>query len=45
MKSQADRETRLAQADDVLVNDRDVETLIEQVRVLHQGYLESSSAS
>lgn len=39
IKSQVDRETRLAVADDVLSNDRDLETLLAQVEALHRKYL------
>ncbi|MDH3375658.1 MAG: dephospho-CoA kinase [Gammaproteobacteria bacterium] len=37
--AQASREQRLAIADDVLVNDNDIDTLIHQVDALHQKYL------
>ncbi|MGI9287902.1 MAG: dephospho-CoA kinase [Pseudomonadales bacterium] len=37
--SQASREQRLAAADDVINNDRDLEYLEEQVQALHQKYL------
>ena len=45
MQSQADRESRLAVADDIIVNDRGLDALIAQVRVLHQHYMESTHAS
>ncbi len=37
--AQASREKRLAIADDILVNDDDIGTLIRQVNALHQKYL------
>ncbi len=39
MAAQASREQRLAKADDVIVNDRDLTHLHTQVEVLHQQYL------
>ena len=39
MASQSSRETRLAHADDVLVNDGDLQTLTERVLNLHQHFL------
>lgn len=39
MATQADRKTRLAAADDVLVNDGDLTSLTESVKKLHQQYL------
>ncbi len=40
MEAQADRRRRLAAADDVIVNDRDLEHLDTEVARLHQRYLE-----
>lgn len=40
MAAQADRQTRLARADDVIVNDRGLEELDAAVEALHQRYLE-----
>lgn len=42
MKTQADRITRLAVADDVIVNDKDISTLTEQVQELHKHYMDIS---
>jgi dephospho-CoA kinase len=42
MKTQADRNTRLAVADDVIVNDKDISTLTEQVQELHKHYMDIS---
>ncbi|MGD2136835.1 MAG: dephospho-CoA kinase [Gammaproteobacteria bacterium] len=42
LQSQTDRESRLAAADDILVNDRDHDTLIRQVRMLHNRFLQAS---
>ena len=39
MQAQASRETRLAQAHDVLSNDRDLHWLEQEVERLHQFYL------
>lgn len=44
MASQADRKTRLAAADDVLVNDGDLASLTESVKKLHQQYLSLAHA-
>ncbi|HQQ74474.1 MAG TPA: dephospho-CoA kinase [Pseudomonadales bacterium] len=44
MASQADRKTRLAAADDVLVNDGDLASLTESVKKLHQQYLSLAQA-
>ena len=40
MAVQTDRETRLARADDVIVNDGDLTTLKTKVETLHKHYLE-----
>jgi len=40
MQSQADRSTRLAAADDVIVNDSDLAALGLRIQELHQHYLE-----
>jgi dephospho-CoA kinase len=40
MQSQADRSTRLAAADDVIVNDRNVASLTDRIQELHQHYME-----
>jgi dephospho-CoA kinase len=42
MDSQADRSTRLAAADDIIVNDRDLESLAQRIRELHSFYMELS---
>jgi dephospho-CoA kinase len=42
MHTQADRETRLAAADDIIVNNSDLETLTCHIRSLHRRYLELS---
>jgi len=42
MDTQADRETRLAAADDIIENSSDVASLESQVRALHGYYLEIS---
>lgn len=42
MAAQADRETRLARADDVIVNDRGLDELDAAVEALHQSYLQLS---
>ncbi|NNJ92361.1 MAG: dephospho-CoA kinase [Gammaproteobacteria bacterium] len=39
LQSQATREQRLAVADDVIVNDSDIETLQRKVKLLHEHYL------
>ncbi len=39
MASQASREQRLAMADDVICNDRDLKYLEQEVDLLHQRYL------
>ena len=43
MHTQADRETRLASADDIIVNNSDLETLTSQIQSLHHRYLELSN--
>lgn len=43
MHTQADRETRLASADDIIVNNSDLETLTSQILSLHRRYLELSN--
>jgi len=42
MDAQADRETRLAAADDIIENSSDMESLESQVKALHSYYLEIS---
>jgi dephospho-CoA kinase len=42
LQSQATREQRLAVADDVIVNDSDIETLQRKVKQLHEQYLHTS---
>ena len=42
MHTQADRKTRLAAADDIIVNNSDLETLTSHIRSLHHRYLELS---
>jgi dephospho-CoA kinase len=44
MATQATRERRLAQADDVIDNSGPVERLVDQVEPLHRKYLELSGA-
>lgn len=44
MASQASREQRLAKADDVIVNDSDLQHIFTEVEKLHQKYLEMASA-
>ena len=39
IKSQADRNTRLAAADDIIVNDRDVNELTGRIQKLHRHYM------
>jgi dephospho-CoA kinase len=43
MHTQADRETRLASADDVIVNDSDLKTLTSKIQSLHHRYLDLSN--
>jgi dephospho-CoA kinase len=43
MDTQADRETRLASADDIIVNNSDLEALTSQIQSLHHRYLELSN--
>ena len=43
--SQADRETRLAAADDILENDSDLASLYSQVDILHEEYLHLAQAN
>jgi dephospho-CoA kinase len=45
VSSQIDRESRLALADDVIVNDGDLETLSASVDALHRDYLDAAGAS
>ena len=40
MQSQADRSTRLAAADDVIVNDSDITSITDRIQELHQHYME-----
>jgi len=42
LNAQASREQRLAVADDVIVNDADIEILQDKVRKLHEQYLQTS---
>jgi dephospho-CoA kinase len=42
MKAQLDRESRLGHADDIIVNDKDIETLRQEVVRLHRQYLKIS---
>ena len=42
MQSQADRNTRLQAADDIIVNDRDLAALTERILELHTYYMEIS---
>jgi dephospho-CoA kinase len=43
MNTQADRKTRLASADDLIVNNSDLKTLASQIQSLHHRYLELSN--
>jgi len=43
MHTQADRETRLASADDIIVNNSDLKTLTSKIQSLHHHYLELSN--
>ena len=43
MSAQADRETRLAAADDIIVNSSNLETLTSHIRSLHRRYSEISN--
>ncbi len=43
MDTQADRETRLAAADDIIENSSDIASLESQVKALHSYYLEISN--
>lgn len=45
MAAQTDQESRLAHADDVIVNDGNLETLTEKVKNLHQQYLQLANAA
>ena len=45
MDTQATREARLAAADDIIVNDSDLETLTSHIRSLHHRYLELSNGN
>ena len=40
--AQISREKRLEHADDILSNDKDIANLVEQVKTLHQTYLDMS---
>ena len=42
MQSQADRNTRLQAADDIIVNDRDLQSLTERILELHTYYMETA---
>ena len=42
LEAQATRQQRLAVADDIIVNDADIETLQHKVRQLHEQYLHTS---
>lgn len=44
MQSQASREDRLAAADDVLLNDGDIDHLLAKIQVLHTNYLAMANA-
>ena len=43
MHTQADRETRLASADDIIVNNSDLKALTSKIQSLHHRYLELSN--
>ena len=43
MHTQTDRETRLASADDIIVNNSDLQTLTSQIQSLHHRYLDLSN--
>ncbi|CAM3792208.1 dephospho-CoA kinase [Rheinheimera salexigens] len=45
MAAQLSREDRLAQADDVIVNDSTLEQLLPQVQLLHKRYLQLAAAA
>ena len=45
MAAQTDRQTRLARADDVIVNDGSLDDLDRQVDALHQRYLDLAAAA
>ena len=45
LRAQASREQRLQAADDVIRNDRDIESLRDAVASLHRRYLELSRTS
>jgi dephospho-CoA kinase len=40
MAAQADRSTRLSAADEIIVNDGDIATLIERTRKLHKHFMD-----
>lgn len=40
MAAQADRSTRLSAADDIIVNDGDIDALIERTRILHKHFMD-----
>jgi dephospho-CoA kinase len=42
MQTQADRNTRLQAADDIIVNDSDLESLTERILELHTHYMDIS---
>lgn len=44
ISAQADRDTRLARADDIIINDKDLAHLDAEVDKLHQFYLQLASA-
>ncbi len=44
MATQATREQRLAKADDVILNDKDIHSLTQAVDQLHQSYLDLAHA-
>ena len=44
IRTQVPRDVRLGMADDVIINDGDIETLAGKVRVLHEKYLAMSAA-
>ena len=45
MQAQADRETRLAAADDIILNNSSLESLADKVQALHTRYMELSHGS
>ena len=45
LKAQANREQRLARAQDIIINDKDPEDLVPQVKLLHKKYLSLGAAT